>query len=127
MKFLALTPADRRSHESNSFLCLFLQGHRKAFTLVELLVVIAIIAILASLAFPALQKSMESSRKAACNSNLRQIGVSLISYANDHDGYLPRTVNNGVGAVNSMESSWYMALNPYMPTFAKKSPSRAIA
>ncbi len=119
MKFPSLTPAAHPSHKSNSSLWRFVQGRRKAFTLVELLVVIAIIAILASIALPAFQKSMESSRKAACNSNMRQIGVSLISYATDHDGYLPRTVNNGVGAVSSPESSWYMAINPYINSFAK--------
>ena len=62
---------------------------RRAFTLVELLVVIAIIAVLAALLLPALASARDQGRKAACLSNLRQIGIGLINYATDNDGKIP--------------------------------------
>ena len=62
---------------------------RRAFTLVELLVVIAIVAILASLLLPALASANGAGKKAACLSNLRQIGIAVQMYANDHDGMIP--------------------------------------
>jgi prepilin-type N-terminal cleavage/methylation domain-containing protein len=61
---------------------------RLAFTLVELLVVIAIIALLAALLLPGLKQVKERSRRAVCISNLRQIGIIYLSYADDHNGEL---------------------------------------
>lgn len=60
-------------------------------TLVEVLVVIAIIAVLAGLVFPALFQAKDASKKAACLSNLRQLGTGSSLYASDYDGRYPQT------------------------------------
>jgi len=61
----------------------------KAFTLVELLVVVAIIAILASLLLPTLARAKSSAASAACRSNLHQLGLALSMYAEDQTVYPP--------------------------------------
>src|SRR5262245_36617632 len=65
------------------------RGRAGGFTLVELLVVIAIIALLAALLLPALASAKDSGRKAACISNLRQIGIALHVYAHENEGRIP--------------------------------------
>ncbi|MHB0912589.1 MAG: prepilin-type N-terminal cleavage/methylation domain-containing protein [Armatimonadota bacterium] len=55
------------------------------FTLIELLVVIAIIAILAAILFPVFAKAREKARQASCASNLKQIALAWLMYAQDYD------------------------------------------
>jgi len=62
---------------------------RRGFTLIELLVVIAIIAILAAILFPVFARAREAARKATCLSNLKQIGLAALMYAQDYDEVLP--------------------------------------
>src|SRR5437870_2152938 len=54
------------------------------FTLAELLVVVTTIAILASLLLPALSKAKATTKRASCTSNLRQVGLAIRMYADDH-------------------------------------------
>jgi len=70
--------------------------NKKAFTLVELLIVVAIIAILLAVLVPTLNKVRESTRRVVCASNLRQIGLLLEYYCADHKGAYP-----------SLYSGWY--------------------
>jgi len=61
----------------------------RGFTLIELLVVVAIIAILASLLLPALTRAKHEGQMAACTSNLKQMGISIMVYATDNQDNMP--------------------------------------
>jgi prepilin-type N-terminal cleavage/methylation domain-containing protein/prepilin-type processing-associated H-X9-DG protein len=62
---------------------------KNAFTLIELLVVIAIIAILAAILFPVFARARENARRASCQSNLKQMGLAVLQYAQDYDEIYP--------------------------------------
>lgn len=65
------------------------QHPAKAFTLIELLTVIAIIAILASILIPSVAQVRESARRSKCLSNLRQVAQATVIYATENNGRLP--------------------------------------
>ena len=66
-----------------------MQGNKKAFTLVELLVVIGIIALLIAILLPALRRARQAAVQTSCQSNLRQIGMMLQMYTNENKGWMP--------------------------------------
>jgi prepilin-type N-terminal cleavage/methylation domain-containing protein len=72
------------------------QSLRKAFTLLELLVIVAILAILAALLLPALNQAREGARTIICRNNMRQISIGMFLYAYDANDYLPWPAANEV-------------------------------
>jgi len=79
---------------------------RRGFTLIELLVVIAIIAILAAILFPVFQRVRENARRAACESNLHQLGLAFIQYEGDNDESLPLGDVHPYGVQNVWGCGW---------------------
>ncbi|HET6246074.1 MAG TPA: prepilin-type N-terminal cleavage/methylation domain-containing protein [Tepidisphaeraceae bacterium] len=73
---------------------------RRAFTLVELLVVIGIIAVLVSLLIPVVQAARRMAQAAGCAANLRVIGVAVNGFCADNNGVFPTTVGAGTRADN---------------------------
>lgn len=81
---------------------------KSAFTLIELLVVIAIIAILAAILFPVFARARENARRSSCQSNLKQIGLGFLQYAQDYDENFP------TGPRGFLGQGWGGTLNPYI-------------
>ncbi len=83
-----------------------------AFTLIELLTVIAIIGILAAILIPTAASVRAHARQSQCVSNLRQVGVAMAAYADANRGAFPETSH---GAVSNLEAvSWIYTLRPYL-------------
>jgi prepilin-type N-terminal cleavage/methylation domain-containing protein/prepilin-type processing-associated H-X9-DG protein len=83
---------------------------RSAFTLIELLTVIAIIGILAAILIPVVGAVRENARAAACVSNMRQIGTGILLYAEDHQGYAPPAQKPPGTAFDT----WHAYIAPYV-------------
>jgi prepilin-type N-terminal cleavage/methylation domain-containing protein/prepilin-type processing-associated H-X9-DG protein len=77
----------------------------RAFSLIELLVVVCIIGILAALLLPSLSSAKSKGKQTACVSNLKQLGVAFNLYCADNDGKLP---DNLPGNSNTATTSWVM-------------------
>lgn len=84
----------------------------KAFTLVELLVVIGIIALLISILMPALSKARESANDLKCLNNVRQLGLAMTMYQNDYGGAFPASLFYYAG--NNPTEVWDRKVAPYL-------------
>jgi prepilin-type N-terminal cleavage/methylation domain-containing protein/prepilin-type processing-associated H-X9-DG protein len=89
---------------------------RRAFTLVELLVVIGIIAVLIGIVLPVLGRAREHAYRVQCCSNLRQIGQALVIYLNQSKGLMPVAPKHasGAGGTNDYDA-WYYRTSPMLP------------
>src|SRR5881394_2508666 len=79
----------RDFYSENTTRSVTLTKSRRAFTVVELMVVVGVISILAALVFPALSKSKLSARATGCLQNLRQIGLAVQLCADENDAHYP--------------------------------------
>ena len=106
---------------------------RRAFTLVELLVVIGIIALLIGVLLPALTKARQAAQKTVCLSNMRQLSQAIVMYANANKGWYPPVIGSLQATINhqvyenkdrgpNQYYGWYMLGNLYIRGFMGKVP-----
>src|SRR5262249_50825938 len=92
----------------------------RAFTLIELLVVIAIIAILAAILFPVFAQAREKARAITCTSNLKQLSLAWLMYAQDYDETWPLTAAQ---LPNKSQVYWQAMVEPYIRGGVKALPN----
>lgn len=91
------------------------QVSRNGFTLIELLVVIAIIALLAAILFPVFARARENARRSSCQSNMKQLALGLIQYAQDNDSRLLQYNAVNYNAVSSPNGYFGNVVGPIFP------------
>ena len=82
----------------------------QAFSLIEMLIVVAVIGILTAILFPVISKAREKAKQSSCASNLRQLGMAFIQYTQDYDEQFPC----GIEATNGTGYGWGAQLYPYV-------------
>lgn len=79
----------------------------RSFTLIELLVVISILSLLAALLAPALKAARQRAQQIVCLNNLKQLGTSLVTYAQENDGWTPYRFDGSEGWVKRLYQNGY--------------------
>jgi len=104
-----------------------IKNNSSAFSLVELLLVISILTVLVSLLMPSLNGMRERVKSSVCVSNLRQIGMGLMAYSGDYNGYFPpASTSDPLGTSFPQKETWgyfawsYFGLGDPKVTFIKK-------
>lgn len=90
---------------------------RKGFTLIELLVVIAIIAILAAILFPVFARAREKAKQSSCLSNVKQLTLAALQYAQDYDELLPASyqpLGAAIPETGGAYTYWFYLVQPYV-------------
>jgi len=101
----------------------------RAFTLIELIVVIAIVCIFAAIAFPVTSRVVQNSKASACASNLRQLGSALNLYLGEHNQIMP-PLQEGRASISDNVPVIDNTLNVYAPNpqvFACPADNKGIA
>ena len=88
------------------------RSYPKAFTLVELLVVIAIIGILVGLLLPAVQAAREAARRTECKNNLRGLALACLNFESAQRALPPASTNSPAARLNSL--GWQVFILPYI-------------
>jgi prepilin-type N-terminal cleavage/methylation domain-containing protein/prepilin-type processing-associated H-X9-DG protein len=88
-----------------------------AFTLIELLTVMAVIGILASLLLPAVSQGRARAKRIACTNNLRQTGLAFQMFAHDHNGQFPMAVPANAGGSQEFTTSSYQVAGEFFFSF----------
>jgi prepilin-type N-terminal cleavage/methylation domain-containing protein/prepilin-type processing-associated H-X9-DG protein len=83
----------------------------RAFTMIELLVVMAILAVLAALVVPGFTSMIERGNRTKSSGNLRQIGAAMMSYSGDHGGYLPPAQGQLSDGSSFNPQGWWWAVH----------------
>ncbi len=94
--------------------------NRRGFTLVELLVVIGIIALLIAMLMPALTRARQAANSAACQNQLRQMGLATANYAGDNQGYLFPSYYAANANIGATARSVHAILESYLGNNAQR-------
>jgi prepilin-type N-terminal cleavage/methylation domain-containing protein/prepilin-type processing-associated H-X9-DG protein len=89
----------------------------KGFSLLELLAAVVVTGILTALAMPVVGRGLMEAKRAKCASNMRQLGLAILSYTTDNEGLLPRTTHSTGTMGGRYLNSWIYLLKPYLQNY----------
>src|SRR5688572_2757403 len=90
MQMMIITKDHIMNQQPRNYRTIGASGHR-AFTLVELLIVVGIIAVLIGILMPVFSKAREQAKRTKCLANLRTLGQAMVMYANESKDWLPNS------------------------------------